>query len=298
MKALATIVAWLCLAAPAWGAGSPADKNVLVYMTVFAHLERDSPLAAYADTSQDSYRQVEANIIAFAKGCVGQGVTFDLGVDANWVLDENKWGDRSTTGGTNLFVYLDNLPGVCVEPHAHETRPANDGKYYNTADVESLLIRDGVRDYGVVGGVGADGGSYTEYLNGQRGNVYAWYTWHPTAVHGPETNYDHQGDPRDSGLWQDGSLALIAGGRMQASDVTQLLDQDAYDRWQMNTAMISPNANDSAFYPGNTSLNDLKRDIANLQANYGSDIYWANLPDMVKIWQTYYNSQNSLTVFN
>jgi hypothetical protein len=175
-----------------------------VQVVLFTHIEDNTPGGQLGSSqSKTSYLTLRTMLIEVAQEAAKYELRWVLQPDWKFLEAARQYEDAATTastGGKNVFVYLQDTLGVVIDPHSHESGG------YNYTDVAHLLELLGVGGSTVIGGHIWDPAlpqfqHWERFRQSVKGTKYPSASWRGDILIGSGTP-NHVNDPIVSGLWR------------------------------------------------------------------------------------------------
>lgn len=270
--------------------GHPADPAMRMYFRV--HMESAAPDGSteWWAQSEDNFDRFKTALIRFTDRVVDAGGAIAFQTDYTFILCDEKWGD-----GEPYLSYLHDVANAGGEVQADEHGHI---LLLTHGDVAQLLASYGW-DTGCIGGAFVNDAclSTSEPTVGvNTGYVYEW-----SYLDGMASGIGHPNDIATSGIWRFNSMCesefyepaangmiYVGGNGMTPASARDVLDK-------ANSGEITSGLYTASFFMDwraiyyNADLaimRQVKTEFA------GADNWsWALPPDIIKEWQTIYNSQ-------
>jgi len=304
-----------------------------VFVTVFSHNERTLQRYERYRSDPAQYAIWRSAMIDVARLLHDRGVHYSwqsdyLMMDAIDAFEADALAaDPTETDGLPILQYFVDVLGVSIEVHAHECRLPDLGdctdKPYNYADVAyTIEAYGGVAPAPVIGGSSEAERTVDDFAGCIDGNVFD-YRWCPTILIGfAGAQGGHQSDDHHSGVWRPSGFdpvgfvtddpagiivnvgrgySLGAFSQATMSDVAPLeftqglverLGSGEAEPGRIYTETI--NFNEDALISNDLlpQISALLDDLEPLAAD--GRIVYANFPEVVAAWETYYNSEPNI----
>jgi hypothetical protein len=280
-------------------------EKPVIYVTFMSHNEE--PNFRQPNYFENNlFERSRASLIELVNILNDYGVKYNLQSDGNFLKAALELDDGSDTDGKNIVKWMYD-EGVEIDPHAHET-------FYNYADVAYLIEQLGVPTTYVVGGFTAGPPEECEverFHEPITGWEYPDYTWEAEVLWGGATaGHQNEQDLWYSGIWRPESndnftahdpetIPYIGGFRTKWEGLEQLIERYEAGELDPNKIYTVAIMNDQPSYLDEGFFDELKAELDSISEYVDAGvIQWANLSEILEIWETEYGAEPNQLLFN
>ena len=290
---------------PAPTTASAEDVAGTVYLTLVSHNEEPNTRQPNYLANPDFYLANRDILVEIVNLIDEYGAAYNFQSDWNFLQAIARYDTGAVTANTedmNVLRWMSEVMGVEIDPHSHET-------IYNYADVAYLHEQLGVEPTDVVGGFlyyPYEQQEWEQFFSVLQGREYPGYTWDANILWGAATPGHRGEDEHVSGIWRptdatnffvdnpESDLVYVGTCGSDLAGIEGLvadLESGAAPASGFYTAsiMLPPQGqwDEDTVAEVQAILDALKDEFAT------GRVQWANLTDVVELWETGYGSHAS-----
>lgn len=298
-------------AAPASPAAAPAPtpspENVAgtVYLTLVSHNEEPNTRQPNFLANPEFYAQNREILVEIVNLLDQYGAAYNFQSDWNFLQAIARYDTGAVTANTsdmNILRWMNEVMGVETDPHSHET-------IYNYADVAYLHEQLGVEPTDVVGGFTyfpIEQQSWEQFFSVLQGKEYPDYTWDANILWGAATPGHRGEDEHVSGIWRPtGATNFFVDNPESDLVYVGTCGSDLAGFEGLVADLESGAAPAGGFYTASIMLPaqgqwdedtvaEVQAILDALEDEFATGrVQWANLTDVVELWETGYGSEAS-----
>ncbi|MCC7365184.1 MAG: hypothetical protein IT303_12520 [Dehalococcoidia bacterium] len=284
---------------------SPEDVSGTVYLTLVSHNEEPNTRQPNFLANPEFYLANRDILVEIVNLLDEYGAAYNFQSDWNFLQAISRYDTGAVTANTedmNVLRWMSEVMGVEIDPHSHET-------IYNYADVAYLHEQLGVEPTDVVGGFlyyPYEQQEWEQFFSVLQGREYPDYTWDANILWGAATPGHRGEDEHVSGIWRPTDATNFFVDNPE-SDLVYVgtCGSDLAGFEGLVADLESGAAPANGFYTASIMIPPQGQwdedTVAEVQAILDAlddefatgRVQWANLTDVVDLWETGYGSEAS-----